>query len=700
MIDATGLVLANVESGRDFTFSDLLIAPGQTGLIVWDNRAGRSFLFDALMGASSAVNSSWFIKANIEVGGDRKYLCISNPEIQVSNCFKTAVGELCIPMLTQAVSRSQQVTNADFLAAAFGLPEIFSALVQDYSSGEKQRLLIASTLAADADSIFFDGALDYIDPVARQTIVALISQVARSKGMSCLIGSSAPLKELEGLFDYVLHVDGDRDEDNLLRRCSKPFVCDDRLPSVEIQNLRYAIPGRSNLLYDNLSLQAFTGRGLLIKGPNGSGKSTIGSLLAGVVSPSEGSIKICGEAPNLRRTDHAPRVGFSFSDPDLTLSKATIEREFDATRAGALTSGVFDEIVRILRLGDKLDSSPFDLDWHFRKRVSVAKALKVANPIAFVDEPTVDATLKEKMEIGRVLCSAVEAGLSVIVATNDEELINALPDFEMVALPSPEFLAADHSLNAEQSPKAGSDLWQNAASAWLRNTGEFSLFWAKNIYPTLRKVVSGMDIKTRATVVDIGCGHGLHTAAVARMFADVGGGVLSAVGIDKEERFIDIANSVFASTNGLHFFTADLSRHVLLELETAIAEDEQLIVVSLFSLHDISSLHGLTTYLGKKAEKVIGVIFVLLDPAVVERSYEPTRTASAKDDWSSFYIVNASAGPGPIELPYFNRSVAMYEAIISNVGLVPQRTRVEALESDAKQFREDDVLMIWGSRAK
>lgn len=156
-------------------------------------------------------------------------------------------------MLARSVSRSQQILNAEFLAAAFGLPEISSALVQDYSSGEKQRLLIASTLAAEADSILFDGALDYIDPAARPTIVALISQVVRSRGMSCLTGSSAPLNELEGLFDYVLHLDGERKKDNAPGRYSRPVFHDDRLLTVEIRNLRYAIPGRTNLLYDDLS---------------------------------------------------------------------------------------------------------------------------------------------------------------------------------------------------------------------------------------------------------------------------------------------------------------------------------------------------------------------------------------------------------------------------------------------------------------
>lgn len=698
MIDGTGLLLSSGEGGRKYSFEDVKVMSGQTGLVVWDNRAGRSVLFHALMGATASPHSDWTVSANLNFGGDRKYLCLSNPEIQISNCFQGALAELCIPMLAQGAPPNRQKSNAEFLATIFGLPQISTALIRDYSSGEKQRLLLASILAADADCVLFDGVLDYIDPEARPTIVALISQIARSRGISCLIGSSTPLNDVEGLFDIVVHLDNDRASESVRYRQEKQLVRDDAIAALEVRSLSYLIPGRSDLLYDNLSLRVSPGRGLIIRGPNGSGKSTLGNLLAGTISPAKGRIEICGEAPQKWLKEREPRIGFSFSDPDLALSKATVGAELEGTREGILSAEAFEAIVNVLRLNDKLDLSPFDLDWHFRKRVSLAKALKMARPLAFIDEPSVDATTIEKEEVARALHTAAENGVSVLAATNDEHLINALPDFDLIALPKPELVATDPSDNDRVQQRHPSELWRQAGPFWLRNTGEFSLFWAKNIYPSLRNLVSGLALTGPATILDVGCGHGLHTAAIANLFSEYGNEPFSAIGIDKEKDFVTIASSFFATKETLKFVQMDVASDDLdLGLNNIISSNERLAVVALFSLHDISSLAALKAYLARSAAQIECLIFVLLDPDFVKRSYEPEAMPEAEDDWTSFFAVNASAGPIPIHLPYYYRDAEVYEAFISELGFVPRRMKL--VQTANSLVRGDDVTIIWSRKS-
>ena len=179
--------------------------------------------------------------------------------------------------------------------------------------------------------------------------------------------------------------------------------------------------GEHNVL-DKINLKLKPGEKLSIVGPSGSGKSTILKILAGLILPTEGELRIFGEKQNYLRLDqnNPPDVRLVFQNPAL-LGSLTIEENvgFLLNRNRNLSKKYIHDIVSeclaevgLFNVGNKL---PNELSGGMQKRVSFARALitdknldKKNHPLLLFDEPT--------------------AGLDPIASSRIEDLINKTND--------------------------------------------------------------------------------------------------------------------------------------------------------------------------------------------------------------------------------------------------------------------------------
>ena len=146
-----------------------------------------------------------------------------------------------------------------------------------------------------------------------------------------------------------------------------------------------------------LSLEVNEGEFVAIMGPSGCGKSTLLHLLGGLLSPTSGSIIIDGEdlakVSDARRTDIRRRkIGFVFQRfnlfPTLTAEGNLKLAEKIHTGNGSKSSDRRREVLRLLKLEDKMHHKPLELSGGEQQRVALARAIVNGPAIILADEPT------------------------------------------------------------------------------------------------------------------------------------------------------------------------------------------------------------------------------------------------------------------------------------------------------------------------
>ncbi|HWT92580.1 MAG TPA: ABC transporter ATP-binding protein [Solirubrobacteraceae bacterium] len=166
-----------------------------------------------------------------------------------------------------------------------------------------------------------------------------------------------------------------------------------------------------------------------IMGPSGSGKSTLMHLMAGLDSPSGGSVVIDGtelsqlddgRLTQLRRD----KIGFIFQAFNL-LPVLTAEENIvlPLSIAGRKPDRDWLEtLIAAVGLGDRRTHRPSEMSGGQQQRVAVARALVTRPAVVFADEPTGNLDSRASADVLTLLRRAVdEFGQTVIMVTHDAE---------------------------------------------------------------------------------------------------------------------------------------------------------------------------------------------------------------------------------------------------------------------------------------
>jgi heme exporter protein A len=174
------------------------------------------------------------------------------------------------------------------------------------------------------------------------------------------------------------------------------------------------------MVFSGVSAQAQTGEALVITGANGSGKSTLLKIIAGLLSPSAGSVKFSVGTAQLDAVQRRQYLGYV--SPDLTLyselSGAENLQFFGGLRGLTLTRD--DLIAALERVGLKGRGRDYVGNYSsgMRHRLKIAFALLGSPPILILDEPTANLDADGAAIVEAIITEQKKRGL-VLIGTNE-----------------------------------------------------------------------------------------------------------------------------------------------------------------------------------------------------------------------------------------------------------------------------------------
>ncbi|WP_413774937.1 ATP-binding cassette domain-containing protein [Actinocorallia sp. A-T 12471] len=160
-------------------------------------------------------------------------------------------------------------------------------------------------------------------------------------------------------------------------------------------------------------------------GPNGAGKSTTIKMLTGILSASEGRVRVVGVDPARRRTELARRIGVVFGQRTTLWWDLPLRDSFELIRhLYKVDRGRFrrrlGELTELLELGGFLGTPVRQLSLGQRMRGDLAAALLHSPELLVLDEPTIGLDVVSKAAVrgflGRI---NAEEGTTVLLTTHD-----------------------------------------------------------------------------------------------------------------------------------------------------------------------------------------------------------------------------------------------------------------------------------------
>ena len=181
---------------------------------------------------------------------------------------------------------------------------------------------------------------------------------------------------------------------------------------------------------DGVSLLVEEGEFLAVIGTSGSGKTTLLQILGGLDEPTAGGVWIRGNSLKDMTEDERTifrrrNIGFVFQQYNLIPVINVYENIVLPLRldGAEIDEALLEDIVRTLKIGEKLDNLPEELSGGQQQRVAIARALMVKPAVLLCDEPTGNLDSVTSMEVISLLKScAARFHQTVIVVTHQEAI--------------------------------------------------------------------------------------------------------------------------------------------------------------------------------------------------------------------------------------------------------------------------------------
>jgi energy-coupling factor transport system ATP-binding protein len=446
MIEVEGLTV-RYGDGKALERLSLRLRPGEFLLVAGPSGGGKSTLARALAGliphASSARMTGRVVVDELET---REHplpllarhvgLVFQNPATQLF-CLRVeeevAFGPRNLELPTDEVAR-----RVGWALATTGLDHVRSRRVNTLSDGEKQRLAIASILAMGPRVLILDEPTSNLDTAGTRQLLSTLERLQRDEGTT-LVVTEQKTGEVGCLADRVLLLergevvaDGPPEEifarRETLRRLGvrrptpRPWsdwadriAIDDPVSGEPLVEMEGVTAGYGeHLVLDGLDLSIGRGECVALVGDNGSGKTTLARLLAGLLKPRRGRVRVRG------------KVGLLFQNPLEQLFCETVEEEvaFGLRRYDRFFPTVLEETLAVADLAHLRHRLTHTLSGGEQQRTALAAVTALRPDLLILDEPTMGQDWGHLSAFMEYVTRLNGRGTTILLITHDDELVH------------------------------------------------------------------------------------------------------------------------------------------------------------------------------------------------------------------------------------------------------------------------------------
>jgi ABC-2 type transport system ATP-binding protein len=185
---------------------------------------------------------------------------------------------------------------------------------------------------------------------------------------------------------------------------------------------------------DRLELELRAGECVALIGANGSGKSTAVRTIAGLLEPTEGSVRIRGHDPHVEPDAEAARAALAVvPDAPLLYDDLTVRQHLElvALAHGVAGDGVearIDALLERLGLTARAGFLPAELSRGMKQKTGLACALIRPAELLVLDEPVVGLDPPSQALLAELLLDAKARGTAVLLTTHQMRFADGVAD--------------------------------------------------------------------------------------------------------------------------------------------------------------------------------------------------------------------------------------------------------------------------------
>ncbi len=432
----------------------LRVAPGEFVLVTGASGCGKSTLARCLngliphaipaalsgrVGVDGRVTTECAVAELATVVG----LVFQNPATQLFNL--TVADEVAFGARNLGLDAAEIARRVERALSATGIAHLRERALRTLSGGEQQRVAIAAVLAMGSRVLVLDEPTSSLDVAGTRDVMATLARV-NAAGVAIVViehrlGEVARLARRTILMDAgKIVADGATDEifnrRDLLRQLGL------RRPSIELQDdwtTLLAANGRRDgapivelrgvhagygdaMILRGLDLALYPGEFTALVGDNGSGKSTLARVLAGLVKPRRGELRV----GNGKRLSPGRDVGLLFQNPVHQLFCDTVDEEvrFGPRNYGARADDSVEAILAATDLTALRARAVQALSSGQQQRTALAAVLALQPRLIILDEPTLGQDWRHLSAFMDLLVRLNEAGSTILLITHDYKLVH------------------------------------------------------------------------------------------------------------------------------------------------------------------------------------------------------------------------------------------------------------------------------------